>query len=111
MQRLIGEPVPLDTGFLLLSDQRGFHLDLVGGKVLKFVCWQRAGKVIALHNITAHALERHELLSGLHALCDGGQLQRLGQLDHSLQKPCVLALLEGRADKLHVQLQRINRQL
>ena len=108
VERVVGKAV------LALQLSGLFALDLplllLRGKVFKLRRRQGTGKVIALYDIAAHGFERQQLLGGFHAFGDGGHLQGVRQLDHDLQKPGVFALLESVADKLHVQLQRVNGQ-
>ena len=70
----------------------------------------RAGEIVALHQIAAHFPEHGKLLRRLHPLGDDRDGEIVRDVDDQLQHAGVLPLTEGVADKLSIQLQRVNGQ-
>ena len=68
------------------------------------------GEIIALHNVAAQVLQGHQLFLGLHPLGDHRHREMVRKVDDDLQHPGVPLLFERAAHKLHIQLQRVNRQ-
>ena len=68
----------------------------------------RLGEEVALNNVTAHRLESINLLFGLHPFGNDGDVEKVRNVDDDLDHMGVAAGLEGTADKLHIQLQRVD---
>ena len=111
VERLVGELLRrLDLQLPVVVGGAVQHLLALHQELLVFLGGHGPGEVIALHDVATHLLQGEHLLGGLHALGDGGHLQGVGDVDHRIQHLGVLALLEGVAHELHVQLQRVHGQ-
>ena len=83
---------------------------LLQDKGLKFLGRNGLGEEIALHEVAAERLEHMQLLLRLDALGNHGNGQMIRDPDDHLDDMGVPAGLEGLADKLHIQLQRVDRE-
>ena len=79
-------------------------------KGLKFLCRYRLREEIPLHDVAAQDLQRTELFLCLHAFRDDRYGQIIRDPDDHLKHMRVAAFPECIADKLHIQLQHVDRQ-
>ena len=81
-----------------------------GHELLVLFRRDRSGKIIPLDQVAPHRPQGIQLVLCLHTLRDHGHREVVRDLDDDLQHAGILALVKGVADKLHVELEGIDRQ-
>ena len=106
----------IDAGFLhpifdvALFFQLGFFCFLaLQDKRFKFIGRNRLGEEVTLDDLTAQRLQGIQLALGFHALGDDRNVEEIGDVDDDFQHAGTATRLESVADKIDIQLHRIDR--